>query len=1455
MPELYWYDSKLAKPFIPMKPFFRFYYHLARNSPVQKVTPFPKGLRMMGGSVNTRTAQAIKIVKVSCQVNKNLSTPLECDGFKCGRDCPFGLRVEVFLPQCWDGINLWLPNSAHVTYPAATAGLFIPRDGNCPWTHPIRIPQIMFEGTWDTNNVAPGVTVDNHLIWSFGDMTGYGAHGDFVNGWDMDVLSAALNASGTCVDIGAELPFEDCPIFRASHNIAAGKACTPPVAGELKEPTGQADYVALSALPGCNPIWAATGPKPTCNPPVPGLTLQPSLLGTMGPTVAPTPDPRLWNPPTAPGWYPVECFISQSEFDTTKWFDFIDQNLTVDRCQTACIANGYTYASVSRRGANTWKCSCGNGILPTALVYPGMCTLHCPGNSSQLCGGDNAVQVWWAGSKPAAPRMDQFNAGCLVTTPKGLLSRATYSYTSVGMTTATCTQACFDKKANWALIRAGLYCSCGNDTSLYDGGIVPDSYCNVPCRGNATEMCGSSGYGQFFNITGVDLSKGDIVRDPGLQGCYARPSSGLAVTGGVSFVSNVMTTNMCKDGCYELGATYAAVTGTVTCICGSTLNLGQDLPDSECNVKCPGNTTQWCGSSGAVDLYLSSASTLSIAQLNASHYPGWIGCYSGSAAAMPFSDYTFSDPKMTPATCIAGCAQFNYLYAGTQGTNCYCGKAAPATPRYPAPTFCKAACPGNNTLTCGGSGYVDIWPVTKPTTTSATPSSTSASASTTASSTSSAAPSASASGALTGCYSDTTGKGLTGGTWKFTALTVEACTSGCKELGFSFAGLWAGNTCNCGNAWAGTGGTLPASSCSSACNGNAAQKCGGPQAQSVYSTAGVGAPVKPKGWVGCYADTATHILPTVLYGNNYLTPALCQSECFNLGATYAGLLNGRYCYCGPALTGAVRALSALCTTTPCTGDATQSCGGAQYMDIYTPALSANNGVKGFIGCYFDGNTVINKVYLPSSAMTIENCAQYCSAAGYSLMALRTPGICNCGSGMPTQMVPDAVCMTGACNGNSAQFCGSSTNAASAVYNISLTGVSASIVPKPNAQGFVGCFRKGTDFPLTTQVLNAATITNAVCAKTCAEAGYKYAGTSSGRICFCGNSLVSTTLSYPVANTECNSPCPGDSTTTCGTGVSMSIWDTTITNPATPGGGSNTPTDPTSKGCFTNSATLFANAGYQVNASYVDITYCKRTCNVRGFTTAGINYGGNCACTNSTSNYGVAAPAAGCTTPCRHNASEICGGSGTFVSIFDATKPSTNTSVGFAPGYVGCFGNDPSLGPQVLVSRAMSTDMCRNACAGQGSSVFSVFLYYCYCAPSLPTSLMLPDELCNSGCGGNPDEFCGFSGRVSTFWVNPPGQPKIAAMAAPLPISAASSSPASSSAPAASSSAAPSTSSDAASSTPASAPAPAPTSAAPTTTTAAPTTTPSATSAAPTSASAAATTTTAKAQRRRGHFKL
>ncbi|KAI3319799.1 hypothetical protein HD806DRAFT_508020 [Xylariaceae sp. AK1471] len=173
--------------------------------PSGKVTAFKKGFRMLAG--NAANSDPNKTPKANichrCWTSPS-DTPF-VGGAPCtGTDtvdipktktCKM-IRQTIIFPTCWDGKNLDSPD--HQSHVAYSSGSGATGGGACPSTHPVKLPQIMYELMWDVRQFTESADFptdgSNPFVYSM-NLGGAAAHGDYVFGWEADSLQKAMDNS------------------------------------------------------------------------------------------------------------------------------------------------------------------------------------------------------------------------------------------------------------------------------------------------------------------------------------------------------------------------------------------------------------------------------------------------------------------------------------------------------------------------------------------------------------------------------------------------------------------------------------------------------------------------------------------------------------------------------------------------------------------------------------------------------------------------------------------------------------------------------------------------------------------------------------------------------------------------------------------------------------------------------------------------------------------------------------------------------------------------------------------------------------------------------------------------------------------------------------------------------------------------------------------------------------
>uniref|UniRef100_A0A0W0FVT9 DUF1996 domain-containing protein n=1 Tax=Moniliophthora roreri TaxID=221103 RepID=A0A0W0FVT9_MONRR len=221
---------------------------------------FPPGFRMISGNpvarskkyqngLGTQAELAERAIAWACLRYTSSNPSYEGTGGFPHTDCEAGFQSRLHFPACWDGKNVdSADHKSHVAF------LSMLDNGGCPSTHPVGLMKLFYEITWNIDSFSGRWQESDGwpFVYATGDATGYSFHGDFQNGWDVNVLQNAIDKCNNPNDDTINGVADACSYFTMIPAAKALSCQLPPVVNE--EVNGP-----FAKLPGCNPIQAGPG--------------------------------------------------------------------------------------------------------------------------------------------------------------------------------------------------------------------------------------------------------------------------------------------------------------------------------------------------------------------------------------------------------------------------------------------------------------------------------------------------------------------------------------------------------------------------------------------------------------------------------------------------------------------------------------------------------------------------------------------------------------------------------------------------------------------------------------------------------------------------------------------------------------------------------------------------------------------------------------------------------------------------------------------------------------------------------------------------------------------------------------------------------------------------------------------------------------------------------------------
>ncbi|WVF69564.1 hypothetical protein IAT40_004342 [Kwoniella sp. CBS 6097] len=163
-------------------------------------------------------------------------------------------------------------------------------------------------------------------------------------------------------------------------------------------------------------------------------------------------------------------------------------SMTVEQCTSLCMSYGFGVAGLEYGN----ECYCGVTDDLDDIAVSGQCYMPCAGDSTETCGGPNALNIYVNNDIVPATTVLPTGWTTYGVVSEGTNGRAlTYTLWSKNDNTVeTCAQGCAAAGYSIAGTEYSSECYCGNSFSNGGGAIVDSSAAFMACSGNLAEMCG-----------------------------------------------------------------------------------------------------------------------------------------------------------------------------------------------------------------------------------------------------------------------------------------------------------------------------------------------------------------------------------------------------------------------------------------------------------------------------------------------------------------------------------------------------------------------------------------------------------------------------------------------------------------------------------------------------------------------------------------------------------------------------------------------------------------------------------------------------------------------------------------------------------------------------------------------------------------------------------------------------
>ncbi|EXL41482.1 hypothetical protein FOCG_16286 [Fusarium oxysporum f. sp. radicis-lycopersici 26381] len=219
--------------------------------------------------------------------------------------------------------------------------------------------------------------------------------------------------------------------------------------------------------------------------------------------VGPTKEAFAAKPQSVPPFHRFGCFAREADTKNRTVLTLTKAEhvkpMSITACQSFCLQRGWRVWGIQ----NGDSCFCDNQLrMDSQIVDDSKCNVHCNGNTTNVCGGKDAIEVFSENSDDQLLPVEYGSLGCYVWEEvppvRGLDQTKNTIQSDDDMSPHACASACtIQMKADfWALL-GGNSCTCGMEIAPGAKKASMDE-CNTPCTDGLGENCGGTWKAEVF---------------------------------------------------------------------------------------------------------------------------------------------------------------------------------------------------------------------------------------------------------------------------------------------------------------------------------------------------------------------------------------------------------------------------------------------------------------------------------------------------------------------------------------------------------------------------------------------------------------------------------------------------------------------------------------------------------------------------------------------------------------------------------------------------------------------------------------------------------------------------------------------------------------------------------------------------------------------------------------------